>query len=459
MSQLHSAPKPLRSLRPGALQGTVSVPGDKSISHRSLILGALAEGHTVITGLLESEDVVHTAKCLLKLGVQLEKRDEAWFVIGSGLGGLLQPDGALDFGNSGTAARLMMGVVAGHSMRAVFTGDDSLKKRPMGRVLDPLRQMGLDTAEEGRTTLPLTLLGTSSLVPLTYHLPVPSAQVKSAVLLAGLLAPGRTTVIENEPTRDHTEKMLSYFGVPLSCETAEGGSEHISVEGRKSFRGKPITVPGDPSSAAFLAGAAILCPGSDVIIRNVLVNPTRTGFYKTLVEMGADISFENKKEANGEAIADIHVKAGALRGVPVPPERAPSMIDEYPILATLAAFAQGETVMEGLAELRVKESDRLAAMVAGLNACGVQAASHGDALKVRGSKTVRGGALIATHMDHRIAMAFLVLGLATVEPVTVDDASMIATSFPEFRDLMQALGASFEDAGANADAAARATGQ
>lgn len=329
----------------------------------------------------------------------------------------------------------------------------------MGRVLDPLRRMGLDIAEEGRTTLPLTLLGTSGLVPISYQLPVPSAQVKSALLLAGLLAPGRTTVIENEPTRDHTEKMLSYFGVPLSSEITEGRSRHISIEGRNSFRGKPIRVPGDPSSAAFLTAAAILCPGSDVLISNVLVNPTRTGFYETLVEMGADISFENKREANGETIAGLHVKASPLRGVRVPAERAPSMIDEYPMLAALSAFAEGETVMQGLAELRVKESDRLAAMVSGLTACGVNAASHGDTLKVVGANAVRGGALITTHMDHRIAMAFLVLGLATTEPVTVDDASMIATSFPEFTGLMQALGASFEDAGADMNAGARARGQ
>ncbi len=459
MSQLPSAPKPLRSLRARALQGAVSVPGDKSISHRALILAALAEGHTEIAGLLEAEDVLHTAKCLQELGVQLEKRDQVWSVIGSGLGGFFQPEAALDFGNSGTAARLMMGVVAGHPMRAVFTGDDSLKRRPMGRVLDPLRRMGLDIAEEGRTTLPLTLLGTSGLVPISYQLPVPSAQVKSALLLAGLLAPGRTTVIENEPTRDHTEKMLSYFGVPLSSEITEGRSRHISIEGRNSFRGKPITVPGDPSSAAFLTAAAILCPGSDVLISNVLVNPTRTGFYETLVEMGADISFENKREANGETIAGLHVKASPLRGVRVPAERAPSMIDEYPMLAALSAFAEGETVMQGLAELRVKESDRLAAMVSGLTACGVNAASHGDTLKVVGANAVRGGALITTHMDHRIAMAFLVLGLATTEPVTVDDASMIATSFPEFTGLMQALGASFEDAGADMNAGARARGQ
>ncbi len=374
----------------------------------------------------------------------MEKPGADWIVTGSGLGGLIEPASALDFGNSGTGARLTMGVVAGHPMRVVFTGDESLKKRPMGRVLDPLKKMGLQIAEEGRSTLPLTLTGSSGLVPIEYRLPVPSAQVKSAVLLAGLLTQGRTSVVESEKTRDHTEKMLAYFGAGVSSEPVAGGVR-ISVEGRRTLHGKPVTVPGDPSSAAFLAAAAILCPGSSILIRNVLVNPTRTGFYETLKEMGADISFENERELNGEPVADLRAKAGKLKGVHVPSERAPSMIDEYPILAALSAFAEGSTVMDGLAELRVKESDRLAAMVAGLKACGAEAEANGDTLTVTGSARVRGGAAIATHMDHRIAMAFLVLGLAAEEPVTVDDASMIATSFPEFRGLMETLGASFED--------------
>jgi 3-phosphoshikimate 1-carboxyvinyltransferase len=443
MSEHPSAQKPLASRKSGPLRGTVSVPGDKSISHRALILGALAEGRTDITGLLESEDILCTARALRQLGADIEKADERWTVTGSGLGGLLEPDAPLDFGNSGTGARLMMGVVAGHPVRALFTGDDSLKKRPMGRVLDPLRKMGLEV-EEARNTLPLTLRGTSSLVPIEYRLPVPSAQVKSAILLAGLLAAGRTSVIESEKTRDHTEKMLAYFGAAVRTEAAGGGTR-ISVEGRKTLLGKPVAVPGDPSSAAFPAAAAILCPGSDILIRNVLVNPARTGFYVTLKEMGADISFENGRELNGEPAADLRVKAGMLKGVHVPAERAPSMIDEYPILAALAAFAQGQTVMDGLAELRVKESDRLAAMAAGLAACGVEAHISGDTLTVTGASSVRGGAQVATHMDHRIAMAFLVMGLAAGETVTVDDASMIATSFPEFRGLMERLGASFED--------------
>jgi 3-phosphoshikimate 1-carboxyvinyltransferase len=446
MSQRPEALKPLMSRKSGALQGVSSVPGDKSISHRALILGALAEGRTEIQGLLESEDILGTARVLKQLGANIQKTGEGWTVIGSGLGGLMQPDGALDFGNSGTGARLMTGVVAGHPVRAIFTGDASLQKRPMGRVLDPLKKMGLEIGEEGRNTLPLTLIGSAGLVPIEYRLPVPSAQVKSAILLAGLLTAGLTSVIETEKTRDHTEKMLAYFGAPVSAGPAPGGVR-IAIEGQKALQGKPVTVPGDPSSAAFLAAAAILCPGSSVLIRNVLVNPTRIGFYRTLVEMGASLIFENERELNGESVADLRAEAGPLRGVRVPADRAPSMIDEYPILAVLAAFAEGQTVMKGLAELRVKESDRLAAMAAGLNACGVPTEARGDSLTVTGSQKVPGGAIITTHMDHRIAMAFLVLGLAAEKPVTVDDASMIATSFPEFQELMQKLGASFEAAG------------
>jgi len=444
MSELQAAAKPLTSTKSGALHGAFSVPGDKSISHRALILGALAEGRTEITGLLESEDILCTARALQNLGAHIEKAGSVWTVIGRGLGGLTSPTSDLDFGNSGTGARLMMGVVAGHPVRVVFTGDASLRKRPMARVLDPLKRMGLNIEEEG-STLPLTLCGTSNLVPIAYRLPVPSAQVKSAVLLAGLLASGETSVIESEKTRDHTEKMLAYFGAHVSSGPDREGGVRISVEGRKTFKGKPVAVPGDPSSAAFLVAAAILCPGSNVLIKNVLINPTRTGFYKTLSEMGADISFENEREENGEKVADLRAKTSQLTGVEVPAERAPAMIDEYPILAALAAFAQGKTIMNGLAELRVKESDRLAAMVAGLLACGAKAESRGYTLVVTGLSRVRGGATILTHMDHRIAMSFLVLGLAAEEPVTVDDASMIATSFPEFRHLMQQAGAVIEE--------------
>ncbi len=437
-----SAPaKPLVSRKSSALSGVFSIPGDKSISHRALILGALAEGRTEIAGLLEAQDILCTARALRNLGAHVEKNNDMWIVTGRGLGGLTGPSQDIDFGNSGTGARLMMGVVAGHPVRAVFTGDASLCKRPMGRVLDPLKRMGLAIEEEGRNTLPLTLIGASNLAPIAYRLPVPSAQVKSAVLLAGLFASGRTSVIESEKTRDHTEKMLAYFGGEVSSEPDSEGGVRISVEGRKTLKAKPIAVPADPSSAAFLVAAALLCPGSDVLVRNVLTNPTRTGFYKTLSEMGADIAFENEREANGETVADLRAKTSRLKGVDVPAGRAPSMIDEYPILAALAAFAEGETVMNGLAELRVKESDRLAAMAAGLSACGVNAETRGDTLSVAGLSEVRGGATIFTHMDHRIAMSFLVLGLAAEEPVTVDDASMIATSFPEFKQLMQQAGA------------------
>ncbi len=445
MSELPAAPKPLTSRKSEGLQGAFEVPGDKSISHRALILGALAEGRTAIANLLESEDILCTARALQALGAPIEKADGVWTVIGRGLGGLTSPAGSLDFGNSGTGARLMMGVVAGHPVRAVFTGDASLRQRPMGRVLNPLKTMGLQIEEQDRNTLPLTLLGASSLVPISYRLPVPSAQVKSAVLLAGLLAPGETSVIESEKTRDHTETMLRYFGAAVSTAAASEGGVRISVEGRIGFKGKPVAVPGDPSSAAFLAAAAIVCPGSNILIRSVLINPTRTGFYETLSEMGANISFENEREENGERVADLRIKTSALRGVHVPAARAPAMIDEYPVLAALAAFAEGETVMEGLAELRVKESDRLAAMAAGLTACGAKAESRGDTLLVAGLPKVRGGVTIQTHMDHRIAMSFLVLGLAAEKPVTVDDASMIATSFPEFRDLMLKAGAAIDD--------------
>ncbi len=446
MSELPAAAKPLTSRKSDALHGAFSVPGDKSISHRALILGALAEGRTDITGLLESEDILCTARALQNLGAHVEKAGGVWTVIGRGLGGLVSPAGDLDFGNSGTGARLMMGVVAGHPVRAVFTGDASLRKRPMGRVLDPLKRMGLDIDEASRNALPLTLHGASNLVPIAYRLPVASAQVKSAVLLAGLLASGTTSVIESEKTRDHTEKMFAYFGADVSSDLDGEGGLRISVEGRKTLKGKPVVVPGDPSSAAFLVAGAILCPGSDVVIKDVLINPTRTGFYETLSEMGADITFENERELNGERVADLRAKTSALRGVLVPAARAPTMIDEYPVLAALAAFAEGETVMNGLAELRVKESDRLAAMVDGLSACGAKAESRGDTLAVSGLSKVRGGATIQTHMDHRIAMSFLVLGLAAEEPVTVDDASMIATSFPEFRQVMQQAGASLTPA-------------
>ena len=403
------------------------------------MFGALATGRTRISGLLESEDVINTARAVTALGAPATKSGDVWEVLGRGVGGLTQPSGPLDFGNSGTGTRLMMGVIAGHPITVALTGDASLSRRPMGRVLGPLRQMGLEVLE-AKDTLPLTIRGTSDLVPIEYTLPVPSAQVKSAILIAGLAAAGETTVIEREPTRDHTERMLRYFGADVRS-VQDGGLTRITVKGHAELEGREITVPGDPSSAAFIAAAALIVPGSEVTIEGVLVNPTRTGFYLTLQEMGGDVSFLNPREQGGEPVADIRVRASSLSGVRVPAERAPSMIDEYPILAVVAAFARGRTEMLGLAELKVKESDRLAATAAGLETNGVTAVVDGDSLIVEGRGEVSGGGTVATHLDHRIAMAFLTMGLASRKAVSVDDGSMIATSFPEFRDVMTSLGA------------------
>jgi len=444
-STTKSAPRPLAARPSGPLAGRVRVPGDKSISHRALILGALASGVTRIRGLLEAEDVLGTAEVLSTLGAAIAKGGGEWRVDGRGVGGLVEPKAPLDFGNSGTGTRLMLGVIAGHDMRAHLTGDASLQKRPMGRVLEPLRRMGL-AVEGDRDRLPLGVRGTSRLVPITYELSVPSAQVKSAILIAGLSAAGETTVIEREPTRDHTERMLAFFGADVRV-AAEDGKTRITVRGDAELQGCDVMVPGDPSSAAFVAAAALIVPGSDVTIEGVLANPTRTGFYLTLQEMGGDVSLLNEREEGGEPVADIRVRASRLKGVAVPAERAPSMIDEYPVLAAVAAFAEGETRMQGLAELKVKESDRLAATVAGLTANGVKARAEGDALIVMGSGHVPGGGTVATHLDHRIAMAFLILGLAAEQPVVVDDTSMVATSFPGFRALMQQLGATFTTPG------------
>jgi 3-phosphoshikimate 1-carboxyvinyltransferase len=338
----------------------------------------------------------------------------------------------------------MMGVVAGHDITVTMTGDASLSRRPMGRVLKPLRQMGLLT-RESRDTLPLTVQGSAHLVPIEYVLPVPSAQVKSAILIAGLMAAGETTVIEKEPTRDHTERMLRYFGASVETEV-KNGLTRITVHGDAELEGRDVVVPGDPSSAAFLICAALLVPGSDVTVEGVLVNETRTGLYTTLLEMGADITFENQREEGGEPVADLRARHSKLKGVHVPADRAPSMIDEYPVLAAVAGFAQGDTRMDGLAELKVKESDRLAATAAGLEANGVRATVDGDTLIVHGTGLVRGGGTVTTHLDHRIAMAFLTMGLASENPVMVDDTAMIATSFPSFRDLMERLGATYAEA-------------
>ncbi len=438
---LQTANSPLISLRSGPLSGSVCVPGDKSISHRALMLGALASGRTRITGLLEGEDVLNTGRVLAAMGCLVQRIGGAWEVLGRGVGGLAQPEGPLDFGNSGTGVRLMMGLVAGNDILVRLVGDASLSRRPMGRVLDPLVRMGVEVAD-GARTLPLSLRGTSDLLPIEYQLPVASAQIKSAILLAGLHAAGATSVIEPEATRDHTERMVRYFGGEVTIGERDG-KRLITVMGNAELEGRSVEVPGDPSSAAFLAAAALMVPRSEIRIEGVLVNPTRTGFYTTLREMGADLVFQNEREQGGEPVADITVRHAKLNGVRVPPERAPSMIDEYPILACLAAYATGETHMAGLAELKVKESDRLAATVAGLKANGVRARADGDQLCVEGSRSVPGGGTVETHLDHRIAMAFLTLGLAADRPVRVDDAGIIATSFPEFRGLMQGLGARF----------------
>ena len=438
----HAATKPLTAVRAARLNGRLRVPGDKSISHRALIFGALATGTTRIRGLLEAEDVLNTAKAVMALGAPAAKLDDVWEVKGRGVGGLRAPGGPLDFGNSGTGTRLMMGVIAGHPMTVTMTGDASLSKRPMRRVLGPLKQMGLEILGDGGETLPLTMRGTIELVPIEYALPVPSAQVKSAILIAGLHAAGETTVIEKEATRDHTERMLQFFGAEVRT-VEKNGLSHITVKGDAEIHGRDVTVPGDPSSAAFLTCAALIVPGSDVTIEGVLVNPTRTGLYTTLQEMGGDVTFLNTREEGGEPIADIRIRSSELKGVHVPAGRAPSMIDEYPVLAAIAAFAIGETRMDGLAELKVKESDRLAATAAGLHANGVEARVEGDSLIVAGTGHVKGGGRVATHLDHRIAMAFLTMGLTSDNPVTVDDTAMIATSFPEFRGLMERLGARY----------------
>jgi len=424
------------------LKGAARVPGDKSISHRSLMIGALALGETRIEGLLEGEDVLRTAAAMRALGATVVQEGAGrWRVSGRGIGGLAEPADILDMGNAGTGARLLMGLLATHPLIAFFTGDASLRKRPMERVALPLRQMGavIHAREGGR--LPLALIGAREPMPITYTLPVASAQIKSAVLLAGLNAPGATTVIEPEPTRDHTELMLRYFGVDVRvAQTPQGRG--ATVIGQPEIEGRDIRVPADPSSAAFPMVAALIRPGSDIRLENVGINPHRIGLIETLIEMGADIAFENRREQAGEPIADIRVKAGRLKGVTVPASRAPSMIDEFPILSMAAAFADGSTRMEGLAELRVKESDRLAAIARGLKACGVEVEAGEDHLVVNGGRDApRGGAEIEAELDHRIAMSFLVLGMASREPIAIDDGSPIDTSFPGFATLMNALGA------------------
>ncbi len=442
-------PSPLSAVRPAApLAGVVPVPGDKSISHRALMLGALAIGRTEITGLLEGEDVLATAAALRMMGAGIVRAEDGrWLVDGVGLGGLAEPDDVIDVGNSGTSARLLLGILASHPFTAFVTGDASLRRRPMGRVITPLSRFGAQFQGRDGGRLPLAVTGARSPVPIVYELPVPSAQVKSAVLLAGLNTPGATSVVEPQQTRDHTERMLGHFGAKVTVETEPAGGRRITVIGHPELIAAPITVPGDPSSAAFPLVAALIVPGSEVRITNVGLNPSRTGLLLCLQEMGADITFENRREAGGEPVADLYARAGTLTGADIPASRAPSMIDEYPILAVAAACARGRTRMRGLAELRVKESDRLAGIAEGLIRCGVRVTVEGDDLIVEGADNFpTGGALIETQLDHRIAMAFLVLGLAANQPVRIDDGRPIATSFPDFVPLMTRLGASFTEA-------------
>ena len=443
----HALPIPATASKSEALSGRARVPGDKSISHRSFMFGGLAAGQTRITGLLEGEDVLRTGEAMKAMGARIEKNGDEWIIDGVGNGCLLEPEDPLDFGNAGTGSRLTMGLVGTYDMKTVFVGDASLSKRPMGRVLDPLRQMGTQVLEAASgDRMPLTLHGPKRAAPISYRVPMPSAQVKSAVLLAALNTPGVTTVVEPIMTRDHTEKMLSGFGATLEVETDGEGVRHIRIQGEGRLTGRTIAVPGDPSSAAFPLVAALLVPGSDIVIENALMNPTRTGLIETLLEMGASIDILDRRDAGGEDVADLRVRHSDLRGVTVPPQRAPFMIDEYPVLAVAAAFAEGQTVMDGLEELRVKESDRLAAVARGLEANGVDCTEGEASLAVRGRPGGKGlgGGTVETHLDHRIAMSFLVMGLASERPVTVDDRSMIATSFPEFFGLMAGLGARIE---------------
>jgi 3-phosphoshikimate 1-carboxyvinyltransferase len=436
----------LSSRSTGPLRGRLRPPGDKSISHRALILGLLAVGRTEIVGLLEGDDVLHTADACRALGALVDRHGEGhWTIRGCGIGSLLAPRRNLDFGNSGTGMRLMMGVVGGHALEARFDGDASLRRRPMRRILDPLVAMGAEVLEQSEGgCCPILLAGTSEPIPIDYTPPVASAQVKSAVLLAGLNSPGRTIVSETEATRDHTEKMLRHFGADLTVEPFGAHGRRITLEGRPELRPAPVIVPADPSSAAFPVVAATIVPGSEIAIEGMMTNPLRTGLLTTLVEMGADIEVLDKRSEGGEEVADLRVRTASLQGVDVPPERAPAMIDEYPILAVAAAFATGETRMRGLAELRVKESDRLAAISRGLFCAGVENRIEGDDLVVAGrGGEVPGGGLALTCLDHRIAMSFLCLGLASRAPMAIDDARMIATSYPAFRSEMERLGARF----------------
>lgn len=440
----HGDPIAMTSQACGPLTGVAEVPGDKSISHRSLILGAMCIGETTIAGLLEGQDVLDTASAMRAFGAEVSDLGGGnWSVRGVGVGGFAEPDQVIDCGNSGTGVRLIMGAVATSPISATFTGDASLNGRPMARVTDPLALFGCQAVGRAGGRLPMTLVGAAEPMPVRYVVPVPSAQVKSAVLLAGLNAPGQTVVIEAEATRDHTERMLAGFGAEISVVETEEGRE-ITLTGQPELCAQHIEVPRDPSSAAFPVCAALIVPGSDVLVPGIGLNPTRAGLFATLREMGADLAYENEREEGGEPVADLRAKfSPGLHGIEVPPERAASMIDEYPVLSVVAAFAQGQTVMRGVKELRVKESDRIDAMATGLRANGVEVEDGPDWWTVTGlgHGKVPGGAVCASHLDHRIAMSFLILGMAANAPVQVDDGGPIATSFPIFEPLMGGLGA------------------
>ena len=440
----HGAPIPMSSRPCGPLTGEARVPGDKSISHRSLILGALCVGETEISGLLEGQDVLDTARAMRAFGAEVTDHGGGnWSVHGVGVGGFAEPDQVIDCGNSGTGVRLIMGAMATSPITATFTGDASLNGRPMARVTDPLALFGTQAVGRAGGRLPMTLVGAVDPVPVEYTVPVPSAQVKSAVLLAGLNAPGKTVVIEAEATRDHTERMLAGFGAEITVEETEAGRV-ITLTGQPELTPQKLDVPRDPSSAAFPVCAALIVPGSDVLVPGIGLNPTRAGLYTTLREMGADLTYENERVEGGEPVADLRARFSPnLKGIEVPPARAASMIDEYPVLSVVAAFAEGDTVMRGVKELRVKESDRIDAMAVGLRANGITVDEGPDWWTVTGlgHTNVPGGATCASHLDHRIAMSFLILGMAAQKPVSVDDGGPIATSFPIFEPLMSDLGA------------------
>ena len=440
----HGTPIPMTSCACGPLNGRAEVPGDKSISHRSLILGALSVGETKISGLLEGQDVLDTAKAMRAFGAEVTDLGEGnWSVHGVGVGGFAEPENIIDCGNSGTGVRLIMGVMATSPITATFTGDASLNGRPMARVIDPLSEFGCQSVGRKGGRLPMTLVGAADPVPVRYVVPVPSAQVKSAVLFAGLNAPGKTVVIEKEATRDHTERMLAGFGAEITIEETDEGRV-ITLTGQPELKPQTIAVPRDPSSAAFPVCAAVIVPGSDVLVPGIGLNPTRAGLFTTLREMGADLTYENEREEGGEPVADLRARFSPdLHGIEVPVERAASMIDEYPVLSVVASFASGKTHMPGVKELRVKESDRIDAMATGLRANGVEVDEGPDWWSVHGlgHGNVKGGATCVSHLDHRIAMSFMIMGMAASNPVSLDDGGPIATSFPIFEGLMGGLGA------------------